>query len=234
MDLKFKYADVKQRTAEWFEIKRGKIGASSISRWLAVSKSKTNAGKPLKDRLDYEKELMFERQFNVTFTRYFNSAMEDGIMYEDFACAEYERITGNTCLPAGVFYNDFLAVSPDRFVGEDGLLEIKILKDNSFLEVISSNAPLKDHWQQIQTQLLATKAKWCDYVALNLNTMKIKIIRVFPDKEFQEYVILAIQEKFFTEPFSMDGVYEITSPMPDGWSFEENKTLTDTGENSWA
>jgi len=37
---------------------------------------------------------MFERQFGTSFETYVNSAMQDGIDYEDFARLQYEKITG--------------------------------------------------------------------------------------------------------------------------------------------
>lgn len=213
--MKFEYSGVVQRSPEWLEIKRGRIGASRLVDWLATSKAKATLGKPLKPRLDYERELMFERQFNTNFEIYVNSAMQDGIDYEDYARKQYEQITGKACNEVGCWYNEFFCASPDRTVGEDGLLEIKILKDNSFTEVLVSGVPDK-HWKQIQGQLWASGKKWCDYAAVNFNSKKIVIIRVLPDPEFHEYLAEAVQEKLVTEPFALTDVHDLVGQIPEG------------------
>lgn len=215
MAMKFHYSAAPQRSPEWLEIRRGKIGSSDLWRWLSVSKQKGKEGKPLQARLDYEKELMFERQFNTNFEVWVSPAMQEGIDYEDFARKQYELITNSKTTEVGCWYNDYFVASPDRAVGEDGLIEIKILKDNSFAEVMVSGVPDK-HWKQIQGQLWATGRKWCDYVALNFNSKKVKIIRVEPDKEFHDYLELAVQEKLVVAEFSTEQLYDIQGELPEG------------------
>lgn len=215
MAMKFHYSAAPQRSPEWLEIRRGKIGSSDLWRWLSVSRQKGKEGKPLQARLDYEKELMFERQFNTNFEVWVSPAMQEGIDYEDFARKQYELITGSKTTEVGCWYNDYFVASPDRAVGEDGLIEIKILKDNSFAEVMVSGVPDK-HWKQIQGQLWATGRKWCDYVALNFNSKKVKIIRVEPDKEFHDYLELAVQEKLVVAEFSTEQLYDIRGELPEG------------------
>lgn len=213
--LKFHYDPTPQRTPEWLARKRGKIGASSLWRWMSVSKAKATAGKPLKERLDYEKELMFERQFGVSFQVWVSDAMQEGIDFEDWAAKQYEKIKNAVALEVGCWYNEYFVASPDRSVGEHGLLEIKILKDNSFTEVLMSGVPDK-HWKQIQGQLWASGKQWCDYVAVNLNTKKIVIIRVLPDTEFHEYLAESVQETLVAEPFALTDVYDVVGELPEG------------------
>ncbi len=220
--LTFYYSGAPQRSPEWLKLRRGLIGASRLSDWLAVSKAKATAGKPLKARLDYEKQLMYERQFNTNFEIYVNSAMQDGIDLEDFGRKQYEQITGNTALECGAWYNDYFVASPDRTVGDDGLVEIKILKDNSFTEVLIAGVPEK-HWDQIQGQLWASGRAWCDYVAVNLNSKKVAIIRVEPDKEFHEYLAEAVQEQLVQAPFALTNVHDIIGAVPNELVISENK-----------
>jgi exodeoxyribonuclease (lambda-induced) len=235
--LAFHYSDAPQRSPEWLDTKRGKIGASRLSDWLAVSKAKNSTGKPLKARLDYEKELMFERQFGVSFNVYVTDAMQDGIDFEDFARAEYEKITGNIALECGCWYNDFFVASPDRLVGDNGLIEIKIVKDNTFVDVLMDGVPDK-HWKQIQGQLWATGREWCDYVCVNFTTRRVVIIRVLPDTEFHEYLAEAVQEELVTEPFSLTNVHELPDPTPD-WArqasaAELDRSDSNTSNNDWS
>lgn len=212
--MTFEYSAAPQRSPEWFAIRRGKVSASRLEDWLSVSKAKDTKGKPLKARLDYEKELMFERQFNTSFEKFMTEAMQDGVDYEDFARKQYELLTGTTAVEVGCWYNDKFVASPDRTIGEDGLIEVKILRDNSFTEVLVSGVPSK-HWNQIQGQLWATGRAWCDYVAVNLNTKKMIVIRVEPDKEFHQYLELAVEEELVTDEFSLTNVHDIQGIIPE-------------------
>lgn len=196
--MNFEYFDGEQRSPEWYALRLGKVTASRLTDWLAVSKAKATAGKPLKARLDYERELLFERKFNTSFETFVSEAMQDGIDYEDYARKQYEQIKEVTVDQLGAWHNEFFVASPDGGVGEDGLIEVKIVKDNSFTDILTTGIPTK--WvQQVQGQLWASGRKWCDFIAVNFNTRKIKIIRVLPDLEFHEWVELTIQEEFSTD-----------------------------------
>lgn len=213
--MKFEYFAGEQRTEPWYQLRLGKPTASRLVDWLAVSKAKTGAGKPLKARLDYEKELIFERKFGVAFEHYVNSAMQSGIDFEDFLLRQYEKIKGVKVTPVGAWYNDHFLASPDGGVNDEGIVEGKVLLDNSFAEVLVSGVPDK-HWKQIQGQLFASKRKWCDYIAGNLKTRKVKIIRVFPDPEFHEYLELALMESLVTADFSDEELYDFVDVLPEG------------------
>lgn len=213
--MKFEYFAGDQRTPEWYALRLGKVTASRLADWLAVSKAKTGAGKPLKARLDYEKELLFERKFNTSFETFVSDAMQDGIDYEAYARRQYEEITGNKVEECGAWHNEYFVASPDGAVNKNGLLEIKIVKDNSFTEILTKGIPDK-WWKQTQGELWASGRKWCDFVAVNLNTKKIKIIRVLPDKEFHEWAELAIVEEFNTDDsiFDTDQLYDLRELPP--------------------
>lgn len=226
----FTYSDVPQRSPEWFEIRLGKVSASRLADWLAVSKAKTGAGKPLKARLDYEKELRFERQFNTNFNNYISDAMQDGIDFEAFAATQYEKITGNVALECGCWYNGSFVASPDRTVGDDGLVEIKVVRDNTFTEILISGVPDK-HYKQIQGQLWASSRKWCDYTVLNLNTKKVLIIHVVRDEELIEYIEAAVQETLVQEEFTTENMHDVIGELPD-WS-REPATLGESVDNKF-
>lgn len=231
--LTFEYDPAPQRSPEWLARKRGKIGSSKLDAWLATSKAAKTLGQPLKARLDYEKQLMFERQFNTNFEIWVSSAMEEGIELEDFARQQYVRITGATCDEVGCWYNAFFVASPDRVVNDDGLIEIKVLKDSKFTDVLYEGVPDK-YWKQIQGQLWASGRQWCDFVAINLNSKKVVIIRVEPDLEFHDYLNEAVQEQLVTEPFKLDTVYDIVGEVPQGLVFEAAKLEQNNGGSDWA
>lgn len=243
--LEFQYDPSPQRSPEWLARKRGKIGGSRMSDWLAVSKAKTGAGKPLKARLDYEKELMFERQFGVSFQTFVTDAMQEGIDYEDFARKQF--IMAKPELVAeevGCWFNDFITVSPDRLLFPKGsntsdfdnavaVLEIKIVKDNTFFEVLMSGVPDK-HMKQIQSQLWATGLELAYYVAMNFNTKRFVIIEVARDDELIDYMKESVQEKLVVEPFALDQVYEIQGEIPNGVVLGADIDRSDSNvEGSW-
>jgi hypothetical protein len=227
---KFQYFAGEQRTKPWYDLRLGKPTASRLEDWLSVSKAKTGAGKPLKKRLDYEKELLFERKFGVAFENYVNSAMQDGIDFEQFAVEQYQKIKGVTVTPVGAWYNDIFMASPDGGVADEGLVEVKVLRDNSFTDVLSADPAtthdgtgvIEKHWKQIQGQLYASGRKWCDYIAINLSTQKVKIIRVLPDTEFHEYLELALLEPLVVAEFSDDELYDFVDVLPEGTEIPKN------------
>lgn len=235
--MKFEYFDGEQRSPEWYALRLGKVTASRLSDWLAVSKAKTGAGKPLKARLDYEKELLFERRFNTSYENYVSDAMQDGIDYEDFARKQYQEVTGATVTECGAWYNEYFVASPDGVVKRpdsdgEGLLEVKIVKDNTFTDILTTGIPDK-WWKQCQGQLWASGKKWLDFVAVNFNTDKIKIIRVVPDAEFHEWAELAIVEDFNTDDSIFDDsqLYDLTElpataePISGGQAAKDIKEL---------
>jgi hypothetical protein len=205
--MKFQYFDGPQRSPEWYKLRLGRPTASRLDDWTAVSVAKGKEGTPLKSRTDYERELMFEKKFGVAFERYVNSAMEDGVNYEAFALKQYQAVTGNIVNEVGAWFNEWFLASPDGGVGDEGVVEAKVLKDNKFSEVLYDGVPT-EHWKQIQGQLFASKRKWGDYVAINFTTKKIKIIRVLPDKEFFKELETRLKEPLSVEDFTDEGVYD--------------------------
>jgi len=208
----FQYLDVPQGSPEWVAIRVGRKTSSRMKDWIAVGVK----GQPLKARADYERELAYEKQFGVPFTRFVTSAMDDGANAEHFIKEQYTAITGQEITPAGAFYDEYSASSPDGFVGEDGLVECKWLWDSNFSEVLE-NGILPDHMTQVQDQLRCSGRKWVDYVAANGNTKKIKIIRVARDEEMIAKLAEAAKDPI-TGSFDTTDVYDFTkSPDEVNW-----------------
>lgn len=216
--MKFRYFAGEQQTKEWFDLRLGLPTASYLWRWMAVSKKDHIT--PLKAREDYERELMFERTFNVPFERYTNSAMQEGVDYEAFAREQYEKIKSTSVVKVGCWYNKYFVASPDGGIADEGLVEIKWLKDTNWTEVLATKQPYigsgGDHWKQIQGQLFASSRKWCDYVTGNLNTKKLIIIRVLPDKAFFKELEASLKIPLSVEPFDKKDVFNFVGVLPEG------------------
>lgn len=216
--MKFNYFAGEQRTQEWFDKRLGIPSASNLGRWLAVSKAKDPKvnGTPLKARADYERELMFERTFKKPFTKFVSGAMQEGIDMEEFAREQYTKITKRVMVPVGMWFNEWFCASPDGGVDDKGLGEIKWLKDTHWTDVLESNAPLDDHWKQMQGQLFASGRAWVDYIAGNLNTKKFIIIRVLPDKEFFKELEASLKKPLTVEAFNTKNVFDFVDELPEG------------------
>lgn len=211
----FTYSDFPQGSPQWVMNRVGKVTASRLTDWLAVSKrpNKDGVHTPLKARTDYEMELKFEKQFGVPFSKFVTKAMEEGIEAEDEVARQYASITGNKVETCGSFYNDQFVASPDRLVGEDGLLEIKWLYDTSFADVLENGVPHM-YYLQMQGQLWSSGRKWCDFVVGNGNTGKIKIITVKREPE----VIKQIKESLegldkIVGTFDTTGLYDMNTAI---------------------
>jgi exodeoxyribonuclease (lambda-induced) len=204
---KFEYSDAPQRSPEWVSIRVGKPSASNLYRWLAVGK---RDGKPLKARLDYERELAFERTFNTPFTRFVTGAMEAGQIMEEFLKRQYEQKYSVIVRPVGCYYNKWFVASPDGEIDGDGLIECKWVYDTTFSEVLTSGVP-DNHYLQIQGQLWASGRKWCDYVVGNANTSKFVVIRVERDEETIDRIRNSVKEGIGTLPeIKTDNVFNFT------------------------
>lgn len=205
----FAYSDAPQGSPEWVQNRLGKLTASRLGDWLAVSK---NGGKPLKAREDYERELAYEKQFGSPFERYVTSAMQLGIDYEAYVVEQYQLATGNETAKCGAFYNDLFVASPDRLIGDDGVLEVKVLGDVAFADLLTNGVPEK-YYLQVQGQLLASGRKYADFVAANLQAQKIKVVRIEPDAETLKRISDSLVKIEDTALFDTTNVYDFSSAV---------------------
>jgi len=168
--------DVEQGTPEWLELRKGRVTASHAT---AIA---TN-GKGLDT---YVLELMSEYYSSGEREYYSNADMDRGNELEELAASAYEMEVGAKLEKVGfVEYNEFVGCSPDRLVGEDGLVEIKCPNDKNFFKFLleGEKAISTDYMAQMQMQMLVTGRKWCAFVAYNPNFEKsIFIHRVVVDE----------------------------------------------------
>lgn len=86
-----------------------------------------------------------------------------------------------------------IGYSPDGLVGEDGLIEIKSRKQKYQLQTIVTDEIDSDYLIQLQTGLLVSERKWCDFIQYS-NGMPLYVKRVFPDPVFQKAIFEAAAE----------------------------------------
>lgn len=154
-----------QRSLEWFEVRWGKVTASRMADVIAKTKSGYAAS-----RKNYLAELVIERLTPppTEDNGYKNQAMQFGIDNEPVARLAYELETGNTVEEA--FFeqlDDDIGASPDGYVRDDGLIEIKCPNTATHIDTLRSKKVPNQYFVQIQGQLLCTGRDWCDFVSFD-------------------------------------------------------------------
>ena len=151
--------------AEWRAQRCGMLTASR-----AVDVCKRGAkGNKLAGYESYMNELIAERLTGEPAPHVCTPAMQWGTDHEDEAAKAYEIKTGNMVTGDGkTFYKhpsiEGLGASPDRFVGSDGIVEIKCPACGTHLERLRSREIPELYKWQILTQLIVTGRKWVDFV----------------------------------------------------------------------
>lgn len=117
----------------------------------------------------------------------FSSGMTDrGSEMEAEAVAFYAGETGSEPVGVGLCLHDTLPVgaSPDRLVGEDGLLEVKCPGPKAMVGYLLDPETLRAEYAcQVQGQLWVTGRSWCDLYAWH-PTLPPVTVRCARDEEF--------------------------------------------------
>jgi putative phage-type endonuclease len=158
-----------QQSAEWFQARRDKITASAAAGLLSLSPFTT-------------RQAAFERL--VLNTRSAPSAaMQRGIDEEGQIADMYVRIFPQAALqPTGLWSHPehtWLVSSPDRLLGEEGLLEVKRF---SRLAKPGPNVLI-----QVLIQLECTGRRFCDII--QYDGTHVRVDRVERDRELQEDLV---------------------------------------------
>lgn len=189
------YSEVEQGSDEWYNQRRGLLTASEMK--LLVTPTLKIASNEKERTHLYE--LLAQRITGYTEPQYINDAMlrghEDEIYARELYSQKYNPVT-----EMGFMTNDkwgfTIGFSPDGLVGNDGFIEIKSRAQKFQTQTILENEVPKEHVMQIQTGLLVSERKWCDYISY-CGGMPMFVLRVFPDEKIQEAIIEA--SKVFEE-----------------------------------
>jgi len=176
---------VEQGSPEWFQMRLGKVTASRVADILA----KTKTG-PSASRQNYLIELAIQRTTGIIQESYSNSAMEWGTQTEPQARVAYE-ITTNNFVDKVAFIDHpsikWFGCSPDGFVSDRGLLEIKCPNSATHWEYFKSKKPPQKYFIQMQAQIAVTNKDWCDFVSFDPrmpDRSQLLIVRVDRDEAF--------------------------------------------------
>jgi putative phage-type endonuclease len=193
-----KIIDVKQGTPEWLQVRLGIPTASNFDKLI------TTKGAPSKQAMKYIYKLAGEKVCGMQEEGYSNANMERGVEMEAEARMFYELTTGEVVEQVGFcLHEDGYGCSPDGFVGEDGLIEIKCPTISVHVGYLIGKELPDDYFQQVQGQLMVTGRKWCDFLSYYPG-IKPFLIRVKRDEPF----ILALREELKQVTAHLSGVIE--------------------------
>ncbi len=80
-----------------------------------------------------------------------------------------------------------LGYSPDGLVGDDGLIECKSRLGKYQIETIVADECPTEYMLQVQTGLLITGRKWCDFISYSAG-LPMFIKRVYPEPKYQDAI----------------------------------------------
>ena len=156
---------IEQRTEEWFNQRLGKVTASKIADVIAKTKTGVSAS-----RENYSTQITLERLTGQKAEFYTNAAMEWGTATEPQARSAYEVYRDVFVDEVGFIDHPTIAMSgasPDGFVGEDGLVEIKCPESKTQMETLLNQKVPTKYMPQMQWQMACTGRKWCDFVSFD-------------------------------------------------------------------
>lgn len=174
---------IEQKTKEWYAQRTGKITGSAVGAILGLS--------PFMSTADVMRRMIRET-YGAESEFAGNVATEYGTFHEDGAKLDYELETGNKVNDCGFYISEqhqWIGASPDGFIGEDGLIEIKCpysLRDKLNPQFKSINDQPHYH-AQIQLQLFVTGRKWCDFYQWTASGTKTE--RVYFDGDYIKNIL---------------------------------------------
>jgi putative phage-type endonuclease len=191
--------NIVQGSPEWIAIRLGKVTASRVADVVAKTKSGWGAS-----RANYQAELIAERLTGVAAEAYVNGAMQWGIAQEADARAAYEWLKQTPVQEVGFVPHPSIAMSgasPDGYVGEEGLVELKAPNTSTHIETLLGQKVPEKYITQMMWQMACSGRLWCDYVSYDPRLpepMRLFVRRIPRDNariaELEKDVIAFLQE----------------------------------------
>lgn len=172
-----------QGTEEWRRARAGSLGAASLHEALARLKSGAWAA----SRANLKAALISERLTGIPWNGYRSPAMMWGTEQEPHARAAYAAKIGAAVREVGIVRHpniEWAHASPDGWVGDNGLIEIKCPNTATHVEWLSGGRVPDAYMTQMQWQLACTGRQWCDFVSFDPRVapaLQLLLIRVLRD-----------------------------------------------------
>lgn len=181
--------DIIQRSPEWYALRLGVPTTSCFDKII------TPKGDLSKQASGYIDECLAEWLTGEQREIPMNYWMERGAQLEDDAVALYEMTVSMDTVPVGFITNDekTIGCSPDRLVGDEGLVEIKCPAPWTHVGNLRSGVIDKKYYPQVQGQLLITGRKWVDWFSYHPE-MPPSLIRTERDEPYIERLSEALDQ----------------------------------------
>lgn len=179
--------DLEQGSEAWVKLRLGLVSASRFKDIMTKPRSKTElfSATAKTYMLELIAEILTGEQKEIS-----GKALEWGSNNEKGAQIEYAFEQGFVVDEIGICLTDdrLIGASPDGFIGEHGMLEIKNPYNSAIHinTVISGEMP-KEHMPQIQGNLMVNGRQWCDFVSYDKRIDgkgRIFITRINRDEEY--------------------------------------------------
>ena len=174
-----KIHDCKQNTTEWLDLRAGIPTASQFDRII------TPTGKPSASAIPYMHQLLAERLMGRPIIGYVSIDIDRGKNLEADAVSFYEFTRDVTTVAVGFVTNDeeTIGASPDRFVGDDGLLETKVPKEHTHVGYLLGNPVDRAYFPQLMGQLWITGRAYAEILSYH-PSMPPALVRVERDEKY--------------------------------------------------
>jgi putative phage-type endonuclease len=191
--------NMEQRSEEWFDTRKGRITGSAVGAILGVDPNRTRDD-VMRDMVRQYCGLPREFQGNI--------ATQYGVTHEEEALLDYESHTGVQVTRASFCVHSnfqWLGASPDGFVDDDTVLEIKCpfgLRDKQE-PVFKDIADQPHYYAQVQVQMYVTDRTACHFWQWNRFTHRLELVsydsgyisKIFPElRAFYEEFLRAIKD----------------------------------------
>lgn len=173
--------ECKQGSEEWLRLRSGRPTSSNFDR-IVTPKGKVSA-----QAEKYMYELLAERIMQRPVVQYVSTWMDKGMQSEEEAVKYYEAQRDLDTVKIGFCTNDAetIGASPDRFVGDNGLLEIKCPRESTHCAYLMKSSVDAEYYPQCQGQLWVCEREWNDIMSY-CPGMPEALIRVERNRDFIE------------------------------------------------
>lgn len=205
--------DVAQGSPEWLA---ARLGIPTASRFDSIMTAKTMKASASQDK--YMCALLAERLLGYPADEVMTDWMQRGIELEPEAASAYEFERDVDAVKVGFVLSDCgrYGASPDRLIGEDGLLEIKCPSAAVHVAALLGKG-VDDYHYQCQGQLWVTGREWVDLMFYNPSMPRV-IVRYPRDVKY-----IAAMSQFVLEFCDrLDAAHEQLAALMGG-----TKVLTD-------
>lgn len=199
---------MEQRSPEWFDARKGRVTGSSIGAILGLDPNLTR---------DDALRAMVRAYHGAPREFQGNIATQWGVTHEPEALMDFEHATGAEVVKASFCIHDnfsWLGASPDGFVGDDQLLEIKCpfgLRDKAAPVPFKTAAEQPHYLAQMQVQMFVTGRSSCLFWQWTPHDTKLELVEydgdyiseIFPQLEafYQEFLAAVdAPEAYLEEP----------------------------------